>query len=682
MNTRTQHSRASTASEQQSTRVQTTSQRFGETPHSPERRVEQGEERAVLHRSRHETVPTAAPPIVHEVRRSSGQLLDRNTLTFMEPRFGHDFSRVRVHDVAEAARAVSVQTHTVGRNLASVARQPKPETPGGIRLPAHELTHVVQQRSTPATDPLTVGPGMDRYEREADAIGEAMVRARDAGDAAFAGAGVAPVPSPGILVSNRRLLQKKSGDGAEVKKAPDATELKSQAIAALTGMAGLAFKQDWAAIAKQITSPVLARPKPTPLQKKYSQLFAEEFVTNMKKLTAEQREAIAADIEGQLASAITGVAAADLKKEYETTLSSFVRGNIEGGYPGYVAARKGLLNTFGSLDKVNEYYKSMASADFPSASSSVRGAKTSVHPNLKRQLQSAASVLKARKVGSKTWLELVEVGIGGIGGFNIRENRNKPSELSDHSFGWAIDIDAALNPNVKPKSFPQTLVQGFTGEDVYGGTAANAFRSGGTADELLPHARTLRSASDEFKAGFESEAALKTAITGYLSGKGLVIDDTQATALFDLLKAGTKKNRFKKKEIEKWLSSAKATTAGTSGATPAAKGSTAAASWSDAPKIADFLIKAYGTFRGTTTSGGKKIDPAVSGTPYTVAAHGFLNLPAELISALTGSDGGNLQWLGSVKKGTKDFMHFQLKSADQPTLPKETASTAKPAKAR
>src|SRR5437667_774286 len=37
-----------------------------------------------------------APPIVHEVLRSPGQPLDSDTRAFMEPRFGHDFSQVRV----------------------------------------------------------------------------------------------------------------------------------------------------------------------------------------------------------------------------------------------------------------------------------------------------------------------------------------------------------------------------------------------------------------------------------------------------------------------------------------------------------------------------------------------------------------------------------------------------------
>jgi len=50
------------------------------------------------------------PPIVHEVLRSSGRPLDATTRAFFEPRFGYDFSQVRVHTdarAAESARAVN-----------------------------------------------------------------------------------------------------------------------------------------------------------------------------------------------------------------------------------------------------------------------------------------------------------------------------------------------------------------------------------------------------------------------------------------------------------------------------------------------------------------------------------------------------------------------------------------------
>ena len=91
--------------------------------------------------------PVDAPPIVHDVLRSSGQPLDSASRTFFEPRFGRDFSDVRVHDDAKAAasaRQVNAQAYTVGQNIV-LGQQVSRHTSQGQRLMAHELTHVVQQ---------------------------------------------------------------------------------------------------------------------------------------------------------------------------------------------------------------------------------------------------------------------------------------------------------------------------------------------------------------------------------------------------------------------------------------------------------------------------------------------------------------------------------------------------------
>jgi outer membrane protein OmpA-like peptidoglycan-associated protein len=89
-----------------------------------------------------------APPIVHKVLSSPGQPLDAGTRAFMEPRFGQDFSHVRVHTDAQAAKsakAVGARAYTVGSNVAFGAGEHAPGTQDGQRLLAHELTHVVQQ---------------------------------------------------------------------------------------------------------------------------------------------------------------------------------------------------------------------------------------------------------------------------------------------------------------------------------------------------------------------------------------------------------------------------------------------------------------------------------------------------------------------------------------------------------
>jgi hypothetical protein len=91
---------------------------------------------------------TTAPAIVNEVLRSPGKPLDMKTLGFMEQRFGHDFSRVRVHTdahAAKSARAVGAHAYTVGSNLVFGQDEFAPSTSRGERLIAHELAHVIQQ---------------------------------------------------------------------------------------------------------------------------------------------------------------------------------------------------------------------------------------------------------------------------------------------------------------------------------------------------------------------------------------------------------------------------------------------------------------------------------------------------------------------------------------------------------
>jgi hypothetical protein len=92
--------------------------------------------------------PESAPPSVATVLRSSGQSLPDSVRHEFEPRFGHDFSSVRVHAdpmAAQSAAAVQALAYTVGRDIVFGAGQFRPESASGRRLIAHELTHVVQQ---------------------------------------------------------------------------------------------------------------------------------------------------------------------------------------------------------------------------------------------------------------------------------------------------------------------------------------------------------------------------------------------------------------------------------------------------------------------------------------------------------------------------------------------------------
>lgn len=94
-----------------------------------------------------------APPIVHEVLNSPGQPLDRAIRDFFEPRFGHDFSQVRIYvddRAAESARAVHARAYTIGSSIVFGAEQYRPRNEEGHRLIAHELAHTLQQRVTVA----------------------------------------------------------------------------------------------------------------------------------------------------------------------------------------------------------------------------------------------------------------------------------------------------------------------------------------------------------------------------------------------------------------------------------------------------------------------------------------------------------------------------------------------------
>jgi Domain of unknown function (DUF4157) len=93
-------------------------------------------------------VQSAVPPPVNEVLTAPGQPLDSGTQGFMESRFGHDFSQVRVHTggaAEQSSRALNARAYTVGNNIVFGVSQFAPGTSEGRKLLAHELTHVVQQ---------------------------------------------------------------------------------------------------------------------------------------------------------------------------------------------------------------------------------------------------------------------------------------------------------------------------------------------------------------------------------------------------------------------------------------------------------------------------------------------------------------------------------------------------------
>ena len=113
----------------------------------------------------------AGPGLQAQIRalRGGGQPLSPSTRDFFEPRFGYDFSQVRVHNdarAAEIARTVNARAFAVGRDIVFGRVAYVPSTPAGGHLLAHELTHIVQQtgksgRVKPETIQRTIGDGHD-----------------------------------------------------------------------------------------------------------------------------------------------------------------------------------------------------------------------------------------------------------------------------------------------------------------------------------------------------------------------------------------------------------------------------------------------------------------------------------------------------------------------------------------
>lgn len=79
---------------------------------------------------------------------SSGQFLPKDVRSFYEPRFGYDFSQVKVHTdsvAAKSAQSINALAFTSGSNIVFNSGQYSPGSESGKRLLGHELTHVVQQ---------------------------------------------------------------------------------------------------------------------------------------------------------------------------------------------------------------------------------------------------------------------------------------------------------------------------------------------------------------------------------------------------------------------------------------------------------------------------------------------------------------------------------------------------------
>lgn len=115
--------------------------------------LEEGDEEEILQTKE---TPGHAPGVTPDIAanidamRGGGQPLPQSVRAFFEPRFEYNFSQVRMHTdtrAAETARAVNARAFTVGQDVVMGEGQYAPNMTEGRKLLAHELTHVVQQKS-------------------------------------------------------------------------------------------------------------------------------------------------------------------------------------------------------------------------------------------------------------------------------------------------------------------------------------------------------------------------------------------------------------------------------------------------------------------------------------------------------------------------------------------------------
>ena len=160
---------------------------------------------------------------VHDVVGSGGAPLEPGLRADMEGRFGQDFGDVRIHndDAAhQSAKSVNAQAYTVGSNIVFQRDKYDPGSEAGKHMLAHELTHVVQQRSGPV-DGTDAGGGVkvsdpsDRFERDAVANADQVMSAP------------APAAMPGGSSANERRWRSGAARRGPRGREADGADLRS-----------------------------------------------------------------------------------------------------------------------------------------------------------------------------------------------------------------------------------------------------------------------------------------------------------------------------------------------------------------------------------------------------------------------------------------------------------------------
>ena len=158
-------------------------------------------------------------PVHDVIGKGGGTPLDESTRGSMESRFGQDFGDVRVHTDAKAsqsAESVGANAYTVGNEMVFKSGHFDASSPTGQRTLAHELSHVVQQRSGPVDGTESAGgirlsDPSDRFERAAESTADQVMSG--------------PAPAPAASAAAGTSVQLEAADESDEGEAPVQREM-------------------------------------------------------------------------------------------------------------------------------------------------------------------------------------------------------------------------------------------------------------------------------------------------------------------------------------------------------------------------------------------------------------------------------------------------------------------------
>ena len=299
-----------------------------------------------------------------------------------------------------------------------------------------------------------------------------------------------------------------------------------------------------------------------------------------------------------------------------------------------------------------------------------------VHPDLQKAFDKATAF-----VDDESQKKLRKTAATGFS-TKIRPNQNAKHQLSDHSFGWAVDLRTELNPNAG-KQGALDPVAAVTGTDPRKYVMNSKKSKSMSSAEMSKLAEELKRISDDYTIKMSGPTTLKPVLREIANDARGAADlpALGEAAERDLLAAATEANAKQRAAALRpvvWPEGA---------ATPKAKPpKPVAAAIKTLSMVGNAYLDSIETERERKNrekraKQGKKpmrskvagrADPESEGNPGSVAAYGFTSLEPALVAALAGNDEGGLQWLGTAS--VQDYMHFQL--YDPPDLPTTGAPPA------